>query len=484
MFWLLCCGDKKMNNTIFDIAIIGSGLCGICIADGIDTKKYKVCLIESGGYDESSNLHDYQKEGNPEGIQTISSYQFGGGHNVWHGLLAKMDASEIDENLWNINAKEFEKYNELAEKYLGLDSQLKKLSESVTREELSAFGLSEQDYKIFHQVKVKIDKNKKLNQLKNKNITVFLNTTVIKIKKENELYVVFEDSEKKIYSKEIILAANPIYNSAILLRSESLKIDESIQNIGKNLSDHPMGVIGKMEFRNMTKFPLSFIRKKLNKNYLKVGFLIKDEVAQLNHTFYLVPTLEKHFNKSNSSLRAKLISIRDTGLSLRLIFELLKNINILMFIMAYKFGIMPKTKYVDLLVVSEQNLDIANCVSIGDDGKVKKLWKFDDLLLESISRSSILLQNKFNKILPVKNINILKKEEMSKALTSAAHLCCTTSINSSEMNGVVDGNFKILGSEMIYIMGASVFPVATSLNTTLTAIALSIKLIEHINNKK
>ena len=117
-----------MKN-IFDIAIIGAGLNGICIAENLDKKKFRICLIETGGVDNLSNLHNYIIKGHPEGIKTVNDYKFGGGHNVWHGLLARLDLDQIDENIWCESSEKMGEYYDQAEEYLGLSQSIKKDNE-------------------------------------------------------------------------------------------------------------------------------------------------------------------------------------------------------------------------------------------------------------------------------------------------------------------------------------------------------------------
>ena len=56
----------------------------------------------------------------------------------------------------------------------------------------------------------------------------------------------------------------------------------------------------------------------------------------------------------------------------------------------------------------------------------------------------------------------------------------TTRMGSSIANGVVDVNSAVLGLPGVYVAGASVFPTGSFSNPTLTAIALAIRLTEHL----
>jgi len=470
-------------NKIYDIAIIGAGINGICIAKNLDKNKYQICLIETGGVENLSNLHDYKITGHPEGIKTVNDYKFGGGHNVWHGLLARLSSDEIDENIWCETPEKMDQYYDQAEHYLGLDQKVKKENERLILNDLKKSNLAELEYKIFHQVDVNFNQYDELNKIKISGVHVFLNHSVVSLQGDSEnngCYRVNSLNNIPIFARKIILSSNAIYNSIILMRSNEIKFEN--KNVGKFLSDHPMGVIAKIKFKNKHRFPICLIRKKYNLNFAKIGFSIKDEELDLLHTFYMVPTLEKKFNQANTTIRKSLIKIRDSGLSFSLVMDIIKNIDMILFVISYKFGLMFKTKYADLLVVSEQNLSENNKVTLNENQEVVKNWTIDDKLLESIANSAKQFSKLINSKYSVDSINILPKVNMMHELTSAAHLCCTTKMKNKSTDGVVDGNLELVGVKNIFVAGASVFPIAMSLNNTLTALALTFKLINKLNS--
>lgn len=465
---------------LYDVVIIGAGINGICIAENLN-ENYKICIIETGNLTDPSNLSDYKITGHPEGIRTINDYKFGGGHNVWHGLLARLDYDEAGNGEWGESAENMKKYYDLAENYLGLDNEKKKNNEKQILSDLMVSGLNIIKHKIFHQVRVNFDKKRKLEELKKKNINILFNSTVVNIDRNDEdCYKVNCTNNNSILTKNIILASNAVYNAIILKNSKNIVNSDLI---GKNLSDHPMGVIGKIKFKSSHKFPICLIRKKYNAYYSKVGFMVNDPDLNLVHTFYLVPTIEGIFSGKDQSIRKSMLMVRDSGLSLKLIIQLLKNIKMIFFVIAYKFGIMFSTKYIDILVVSEQNLSSNNFVNLDEMGLVVKNWTIDDKLIDSIKKSAKTLARIIDDIYQIEDLDIISNHKMRAELTSAAHLCCTTRMSTSDNPGVVNSNFELIGLKNIYVAGASVFPRAMSLNNTLTAVALSFKLINNLNSK-
>jgi choline dehydrogenase-like flavoprotein len=60
------------------------------------------------------------------------------------------------------------------------------------------------------------------------------------------------------------------------------------------------------------------------------------------------------------------------------------------------------------------------------------------------------------------------------------HQMSTARIGRTADDGVVDGNLRVHGTENLYVAGAAVFPVTGFANPTFTAIALTLRLCDHL----
>jgi hypothetical protein len=460
---------------MYDVTIIGAGIVGTYIAKELGTKtNLKICLIEAGNLNYSNNNLNYHESGKKEFIKITNSYKFGGGHNVWHGLLARLNDQEIenDLNLWNIDRQDFNKYFDNAEKYFGLNKRSKKHITNLINKDFSELKLDTLNKKIFFQPKLFHKPKKIYEELISLNINVLLNTRVLKIIDSAERYIIHSENSNVIYTKKIILAANPIQIGSILLNSNYCSNDNKLL-----FCDHPMGVVAKIEFKNPVRLPIWFIRKKIKNIYSKVGFIINDKINNLDHTFYIIPSLESTFNINGDNLRQNLIAIRDKGLSYKLLLQIFKNIPTLLFIITYKFGFVPKSKYADLLIVSEQDIDKNNFIEINNNILVKN-WSISKILIESIKDSASKLSILLNDIYPVNKFSLLTENQIRERLTSAAHLCCT--VKCGGRDSLINDNFELKSKKGIYIAGSAVFPRAYSINNTLTAVAVSNKIIDNL----
>jgi choline dehydrogenase-like flavoprotein len=56
----------------------------------------------------------------------------------------------------------------------------------------------------------------------------------------------------------------------------------------------------------------------------------------------------------------------------------------------------------------------------------------------------------------------------------------TTRMGATEMDGVVDKDLRVYGTDNLFIAGSSVFPTSGCANPTLTIIALALRLGSHL----
>jgi choline dehydrogenase-like flavoprotein len=86
-----------------DLCVIGAGAAGITIAQAFADSRYRVCLIEAGGFDyeeETQALYDGQSVGIPVGLDFGRLREFGGTTNHWSGRCAPLDEIDFAQRDW------------------------------------------------------------------------------------------------------------------------------------------------------------------------------------------------------------------------------------------------------------------------------------------------------------------------------------------------------------------------------------------------
>ncbi len=70
-----------------------------------------------------------------------------------------------------------------------------------------------------------------------------------------------------------------------------------------------------------------------------------------------------------------------------------------------------------------------------------------------------------------------------ESITGGFHHMGTTRMHASPREGVVDPNGRVHGVKNLYVAGSSVFPTAGFANPTLTIVALTLRLADHLKTR-
>jgi choline dehydrogenase-like flavoprotein len=74
-------------------------------------------------------------------------------------------------------------------------------------------------------------------------------------------------------------------------------------------------------------------------------------------------------------------------------------------------------------------------------------------------------------------------DSMPDTTSGGWHHIGTTRMSDNSKNGVVDANCKVYGISNLYIAGSSCYPTGGSVNPTLTIVALSLRLSDHLKEQ-
>ena len=103
---------------------------------------------------------------------------------------------------------------------------------------------------------------------------------------------------------------------------------------------------------------------------------------------------------------------------------------------------------------------------------------------ESVHHSLYRLQDLLGESLETQALGTLERGTGVPHYTDASHHMGTTRMSATPSTGVVDPDCRVFGVRNLYIAGSSVFPSAGHANPTLTVVALSLRLAEHLRSAK
>ena len=462
----------------FDFVIVGSGPAGSILSEELSKKGFKIGIIDRAKYERSMPINDFfcpYIDEAPSYYTPVFSNQLGGNSALWHSKIYLLSKNEIQKYNWDIKYEELEKYsNKLA-------SKLKINKQNINKTQQN------QDQKYRYSLRAKFRNMYEYLEInKNKNITIFKESSPIKLEINNgvvkKILLKNLKNEKKLITinYSIVFCAGGLGNPHLLL---NLLENKNI-NLGKNLSDHSHVNLGKVINKNLKKY----IR--IAKPNIKLNSKEKDmnEIA-------LIIDNEKSF--SGIQLDYKVDPIRYT----RRFFIRIKNLSLKIFIIFLSFfftkfnGLVQKFGYLigkyykySFEFFFSQQPSLENKVFLTkkkDEFGLKKInisWKvseddlksYNHLIKKAIGQNGILGNFK-NKIDFHSNF---KKHGLA-----GLHPSCTTKIGTEPNNGVVDKNLKIFEYDNLYVCGSSVFPFNGYTNPTWTIMSLAFRLANYLENK-
>jgi len=147
-----------------------------------------------------------------------------------------------------------------------------------------------------------------------------------------------------------------------------------------------------------------------------------------------------------------------------------------------------RKKVFDLRVVSEQSPNPESRLFLDSRTDSKGLprmrldWRFNDLDRWSIRRTQQIVAEAVRKAGMGTVENFYGDEQPEARIYGQRHQMGTTRMHEDPRNGVVDADSRVHGVHNLYVTGASVFPTGGHANTTLTIMALALRLANHITD--
>jgi len=520
-----------MRNQTYDVCIVGTGPAGLTLCNELVNSGKKICLVESGSKDLNKKINGLKKIISIGEIKIKDNSRervWGGTSNTWAGLSAPLD--EIDFEKWPI------KYSDLNKFYSQLDKYgYAKLSEF----EISSFDEIKRKSDItpiFENLQEKIfiagdppaNYGKKfINFLDNKNVDVFLDSTVIRLNKNDEgsidsISVINPKKETtEIHSKKFIICTGGLESTRLLLISD---IGNESNQVGKYLMNHPKNNFGILELNGPVK-KIPYLFGYLHSGFAKyAGLRIKEDIQRKNGLLNSYIRFEPMFPWTDSrgvyalislSKRAKtmldwwkksqkgIVNLKDwneTGDDnnsassdghISIIQSLIFIISDLRAVFLYALNRLQSKKEI----------------------KIKKIRIRNFMEMEPCKENEMTLSNELdvhgNKI-PIVNLNTtetdrrtlielhkifkaeVEKNNLGKYIGNlehaspwpinfeASHHLGGTIMGIDEKKSVVDTNLKVHTTNNLYICSGSVFPTSGCANPTYTICALAIRLAEHL----
>jgi choline dehydrogenase-like flavoprotein len=500
-----------------DVCIVGAGAAGITLAREFIGKRFRVCLLESGGFefgDKIQDLYNGANAGFSVPLRVARLRYFGGSTNHWGSYCRPLDDIDFEardwvpDSGWPFKKSELEPYYERAQSICQLgpyvyDPQFwqttsgaplplasKRIVTSIfqMREPALRFGAAYRD-----------------EIVKAANVTTFLHANLLSFEADSSARSVkrarvgsLDGPRFSVTGKVFILAAGAIENARLLLLSN----DRNPDGLGNE-----NGIVGRFFMSHALCKPGLF----LPSDPLIPATLYqydKPAVGRLRIVGHLTLSPETQRQNRLLNFNASLkfpVPVASTGLlsAKRLVnreFDTLaKDLRNIIADMdgvaaaAYwkvRTGMIPVEAY-SLTCAIEQSPNRDSRVSLSSDRdalgqrRVRLDWRLTAVDKNTLRRSLEILGAELGRAaLGRLKISLEKGENAWPELVQdGGHHIGTTRMHVDPKQGVVDGHCRVHGISNLFVAGSSVFPTSGHANPTLTIVALALRLAADVRRQ-
>ncbi len=498
-----------------DICIIGAGAAGISIALEFMNSKYKVILLEGGGfeYDERiQELYSGKTTGQPYyPLKSSELHCFGGTTALWGGMCSLFDPivfqkrDWVELSGWPITQDDLLSYYKRAHINLDIDEYDFSLK-SYQKKDPSLKPLPLDNEVVWNKIwrfskPTRFGEKYRDTIINAGNIHLYTYANVVdivtneNISTANEVIIKnYAKKTHKIKAKYFILSCAGIQNARVLLAAnkqapKGLGNDHNL--VGRYFMEHLEIKSAELWFKQETDLKLYInypvfrgelaIMPKKQAEYKILNGIVS--FTPLNFAKKIPPFIDlwsKDDPMENQKTVNEVYYHDQRNMITRFLNRFEKNNN--------------KHQAFELTIRLEQAPNPLSCVTLSSDTdelgvqKAALNWEFTTLEKKSILKIYEIIGQQVGAsgIGRVKLRNdILDGDEKSVPTSTSGgwHHMGTTRMNNDPKFGVVDENCKIHGIDNIYIAGSSCFPTGAGVNPTLTIVAMSIRLADHLKNK-
>lgn len=504
--------SNKLLET--DVCIIGAGAAGITLALEFINKSFRVCLLESGGFEydpETEVLNQGITVGRHYDLVNTRARLFGGTTNLWGGHCVPFRSRDFDTrdwipySGWPISGNHLDPYYKRAHKIhkigeynydtiaiaKSLEMELfpfdrNKVESTVSRYNALDFGVVYKDA---------------IGRASNINTYLYANATSINRDPESDYIrdvsvMTLAGNKFSVRAKYFVLAAGGIENTRLLLLSNTVQktgLGNEHGLVGRFFMEHfwyPNGVI--LPSMQGSTYELYVSERVYDKNCaVRFHISLPERATQQ----YKVPGYRSEIGTSKTAPDSVVSAgiIRDKIKHFKFPDDLSQHIFKIISdpypIIGHLAGNKKLLHSYLLLNYVEQIPNPNSRIVLSDQkdklgmNKVTLDWRLSKLDIHGIRTAQKLIAAEVGRT----NFGRLRmelpedEEVMREGGGGGAHHMGTTRMHIDPKKGVVDADCRVHGLKNLFIAGSSVFPSCGYSNPTLTIVALAIRLADHLN---
>jgi choline dehydrogenase-like flavoprotein len=525
-----------------DVCIIGAGPAGITLAKEFTDQNFKVYLLESGGLEYDSEIQALNVGSvigdNYPSLSDTRIRQLGGTSHAWEGQngpneygfrclpLDKIDFEQRDwlpHSGWPFLKAHLDPFYERAHKVCQIGSYTYDIEDWESKR---AVRLPLNKDRITTSISQFAPRRPFTEQYKNeinqsKNITTFIHASVIGIETNEEADTVTcvhvassKDHRFSLKARLFILATGGLENARILLSSnhkEAGGLGNRNDLVGRYFMDRPiLSSIFKPSTKKLFHQTSLYDIYRTKGSLIMAGFQLSEDLVRskhlLNNGAQIFPRPLVHQKEATIALRSLLSSDQLRKSSWKGVF---KDLDVILRASDYityagfwailrqlpgmrrgSWSYLPYEKsrfsQFEVFYQLEQAPDPNNRVKLSFErdylgqNKIELHWRLNSIDINNAIKVQEIWAEEFRSA----GLGEFKFEREQKnwkfEKPAMHHHMGATRMHNDPKQGVVDANCKVHGITNLFIAGSSIFPTSGYANPTLTIIALSLRLADHI----
>ena len=518
-----------------DICIVGAGIAGISIAREFIGGSESVVLLEGGGLEFTKSLRklptvlrrhtlgEQALAGGPNAGQPYYPLRFtrvrafGGSSRAWHegrGVQVRpLDAIDFEardglpETGWPIDRAQLDPFYERAQQLCGLGP----FAYDMETWEARGYGAPlPLDPKLVQSVIFQFGKQSSFDRYEDDlaragNVNLVLHATAVHLADRGGRMVridctTLSGNRFSVRARTFVLAAGAIENARLLLvsrDSQSAGIGNSRDLVGRSFMEHPDVAVGyltpdpQLGGRAFRLYEQQHAGEHLT---VEAMFRLSDAVLRskrlLNAVMRLRPTYRSGMTlavRSAEAIRRSVhYGVATPGLARHALRSILGAPQILRHYATYRSGRPPEVFGIDMM--AEQGPTTSSRVRLArrrDRLGVPVAildWRLTSMDWESMRRTVEIFGDAVREAGVGTVTSTLGIGKHPPAVFGNWHHLGTTRMHRDPARGVVDENCRVHGMTNLYIAGGSVFPTGGYANPSLTIVALSLRLADHLRS--
>jgi choline dehydrogenase-like flavoprotein len=514
-----------------EVCVAGAGAAGVALARKLMNRGHDVCLLEAGGMDFEQATQDLCM-GNNVGMEYYELDHsrlrfFGGTTNIWGGRCVPLDRIDFEKREWvphsgwPITRDQLDPYYQIAHRSLELgeydysEAMWEKLN--LKRYDFDPTEVAHLFWR-FDSMKERFNNQQVDDLIEAQNARIVLHANVVQIEVNHSASEVqklrlrnLAGKQATVRARHFILAAGAIENARLLLLSDQVEksgVGNSRDQVGRYFMEHPHGRIAHIK----TDDPAG-VWAHYRKRYPRAGTPVAPALVSPE-------TLQRKMGTLNSAATFKIQRKPELGLGLgsKVYLNLKHDLNasksnrqllhfyrgLLDWLQKHlSVGLvrsLARARGMELYLMAraEQAPNPSSRVKLSD--KTDALgsrqadldWQMTELDKHSVRELALAIGREFNR-LGMGTLETMPWLEDGSAAwpvdptvgnhpIGGYHHMGTTRMSENASTGVVDANCTVHGYGNLHIAGSSVFTTGGWANPTLTILALSHRLADHVDH--